>query len=456
MKMGKRFRLLTAGLSAAAVLTLSAAPAFAAGPAIPEDLKSACKNTFREDDAVAQIKGFQDVFGGSQLQIDGELSIQADASTQISASVSLAADRETLEQSLTGVISAGGLNIDFQESIDDTRLALAVPLLFQTPVSYDFTNDNIEGALAKYAAELTQANAAIRAAREQMLSGTLNADALKEAASAYTDTLMTKLSEISYTGIEGKDCQAGSATVSCDAFRTEVDGAYLSELADIALNTPTTEGGLSILQALNLFGAQVAAQGGTSDFSELETLPEQLAGIGSITYDYYYGGDFLREMDVTIKETPDAEGEMIQVCFAGETIPWHDTIISAPDGQTLELHAVTDGSATTYTVSENGAEAFSFSYDTVSGEYAIVSAGVEVLSGTLARTDAGVHFTAGLQGGSLDLTFSDKAEIQAIKGETIELTKATEEELQQIGEVLSMLGSMAEGSSAGAAADPAA
>ena len=67
-----------------------------------------------------------------------------------------------------------------------------------------------------------------------------------------------------------------------------------------------------------------------------------------------------------------------------------------------------------------------------------------------------MHFTAGLQGGSLDLTFSDKAEIQAIEGETIELTKAIEEELQQIGEVLSMLGSMAEGSSAGAAADPAA
>ena len=91
------------------------------------------------------------------------------------------------------------------------------------------------------------------------------------------------------------------------------------------------------------------------------------------------------------------------------------------------------------------------SYDTASGEYSVQMDDIPVISGTFGRSDSGIVFSGAAEGVDFSFNVSDKAEIKPIEGETIELTTATEEQMQSLMEIINALSG-----AAGGAASPAA
>lgn len=433
MFMKKYARLFTTAVTAA-VLALSAVPA-AAESSVPQEITDALKGTFVADEPIKTIRGFADVFKGDQLQFDADVNLGEEGSGKVSA----AFDKKSLNHSITGTISAGGVNIDFQESMDDTRLAIACPVILQTPVSYDFTNDSPTGALEQYSSYISMANQVIRTLRENASSGSLGA----KVSDSYTEAVLNKLNELTFTAIDGKDCTAGSATVACSGWQTTVSGEWLADLADTALNTPMQDNGLSCLDSLRQTGALISSLGGDYDISDIEQLPDQLRTIGEITLDCYCGDGVVREVDIT------AEGTAA-IKLTGETVPWHNIVVETGDVTIPFLTTTEEGTKTTYsTISEGSAMAVS--YDTASGEYSVQMDDIPVISGTFGRSDSGIVFSGAAEGVDFSFNVSDKAEIKPIEGETIELTTATEEQMQSLMEIINALSG-----AAGGAASPAA
>ena len=115
----------------------SAASAVAEAAQLPDELNKACENTFVADDVINSLKDLGSVFTDRQFGFDfnlsgGSSSAESSEASEpaVSASVSYAQDADAKNQSLTGTVSMSGVNIDFQEYLDEKHIVLSCPTFY--------------------------------------------------------------------------------------------------------------------------------------------------------------------------------------------------------------------------------------------------------------------------------------------------------------------------------------
>jgi len=431
----------------------SAASAVAEAAQLPDELNKACENTFVADDVINSLKDLGSVFTDRQFGFDfnlsgGSSSAESSEASEpaVSASVSYAQDADAKNQSLTGTVSMSGVNIDFQEYLDEKHIVLSCPTFLEKALSYDYTNDNPTGGLASYKDTLAQVNGAIRAVRDAVTSGSFTIS--NEYRKAVTDALN---GSNLWTDGGTKDVTVDGSAVSCTGYTMTLTGEQLSAVYKAAMDTPLSDGGMSMRELLSMFGsfAGAAVNSEASDItSQLEEAESQLGSVSAV-YTYYIDDKYVREIDVTMSQADSdsstesvesgADSTTMSILLTGKDVPWHEMTMSNGESTVLALSTAVDGSKTTYSFATEDGSAVTLSYDTASGAFALGDGSSTVLEGTFAKSDDGYKLNTAVEGYAIDLTFKKGAKVTPFDGETMELTTASEEELSSLMETLSSL-----------------
>ncbi|MDO4619123.1 MAG: hypothetical protein Q4B09_00730 [Lachnospiraceae bacterium] len=430
-------RTATTVVAAASLITSAAVPAFAATDANAELVSEAITNTFVPDEVAASYKVISDIVSDGVFSLAVNATQNgSDSSESFKIDAVYAQDYKAGEQSISGTASVGGVNIQFQEYLNDTMLAIACPVLMTIPVSYNYTNENITGALAGYADQLAMVNKAIRDVRDALGTGFDNFIKINP---EYTKQLEAVVADKEFTKIDSKELTAGSTTVNCDGYRLELTQADMSAIFDALLNGPLTENGMTIAQLASLADSYASSVSDEVNFSDIVTeLSSASAEIGDLSYDFYVGDGKLREYSVTGSFGEEEGTHTIHMLFEGDEYAWHNTTIKADDEVVVRLTTTEEGSNVTYTLATDYEDAVSFSINKESGDFTLAADG-ESINGKREVTDDSYAVVLNVEGVNFGYALSNNASVEKITGETLEVTTASEEELQStLGTLISM------------------
>ena len=379
---------------------------------------------------------------------------------EIAALLSLVLDPEAGAQSLDGTVDISGIQLDIAEYWDADKLMVAVPLINKV-LSYNYSSVPASGYLAENIGTdyIELVNSYLQTEYSTIFGGGNLFSSYEE---GIVDAFTTSLSSLSMTTVTKDDLTGMEITA---------DGAFMADLYDNVMAVQGDDGvafGDAIADYANSFAALAELTG--SDISDItDTVDaivnahDTIASMPAVTLDVYVNDASMpAEISLTI------EGSTLSLQFLGENeTSWTDIVLAVDDEAIAELTTTISDNGADVVLSADGTEYAAFSYamseDSMNIELSaegesvfaftvnadssysldIPSIGIPI-TGTI--LDNGLSFNIDdVLSGQITVDVADGGTAQMPEGDAVDLSTATEEELNEvISTVASLFGSSAE------------
>jgi hypothetical protein len=226
--------------------------------------------------------------------------------------------------------------------------------------------------------------------------------------------------------------------VAAEGYFTEITAEHLSDLWDKLKEVEITTS-MNVEEYLSQVLATQDMGGGSGVISSVEELEEMLASAPDIGLGFWLADDTCREVDVTVDE------ETLHMIFNGEEQPWRSISVQDDENEVASIETVDDGGVETLTITVNGEEQLSFTYDKASGDFALAlpeATGLGEITGRCYIEDGELEITVDeFMGISMELTEKIGGEVAEPEGEVLELNTASSETVQEMmGSLMSLMG----------------
>ena len=379
-----------------------------------EQIKAASEATFAPDELTGMYKEAVEFMQDGTYSVDAQLKVSGQDAT-----VNFDTDKGKL---CINIEAAGIKGLVY---MDEEKVTLQANQLGIDPLSYNYTSDKSDAADSYIGSSfgvdtLKQIDSVLK-----MAYSAANTD--KSSREEMEKQIDEKCETLEFEEIEAESIKVGGQDVKCGGYSTSVSGEFVAEMVDdVAEKTYGKSLSDLIAQIPNL--------------DSVDDPMQKIRELENIDLKFYLNDGKLAQ--VGVKTKLDDQDVDVTASFAGEDIPWYDTVlVNNQTGEEVTLKAHKDGSVTTYELTDGDGETGSISYDKDSGELTALSGDQTVLKGELKSNSEEVSFVLKETSGSpaeVSLKLNDVAAVaEAPEGKDV-LTMS-QEDFARIGTAISSL-----------------
>ena len=329
-------------------------------------IKKAAENAFVQDEMTEQLNEVKDIMGDGTYAVDGTFDVGGQK---------VKAEIDADQGDLSAKISAAGLGgtvymSDKTLTVDASALGLGI-------LSYDYSSDKADKADSYIGSMVGTQNLQAVDMLLKMFHAAASMD--EERREEIQDLIDEKCESLEYVELEREDQDINNSFYECDGYSTTVSGEFLAELLDDVSEK-------AFGKSLTDLSEELASLSGSAD--EATGVLAQLKEMDDIELAFYIDDDeMLRKID--IKAGTDSQNIDSTLTFAGEEIPWHETVFVDNNSDFyIDWNAKENGDATTYELIVFDYKRLSIEYGGGDLEFTLYNTnGDEFLGGTLENGD---------------------------------------------------------------------
>ena len=396
-----------------------------------EQIKAASEVTFASDEASDQLKA------GGEITRDGTYAIDATGSVS-GQNVKVDYDTDQGKTSIALTVAGFGGTV----YLDDTKITVEAPKLGLDAMSYDYTADKDEKSdsyIVKMAGAdtLKQVDSVIK-----MAYAACSSNRSQEEVQKLADE---KVGGLEYAVIEPETVKVGGSDVECGGFSTTVSGEFIADLLDEACEKMYGKSLTDLTEQLSSISAST---------SEAQNVLDKIREIRDIDVKFYIDDGKLVQLALkTAEESEEAEdsqdssGDSVQdidftASFAGEDIPWHDTVIvNNKSGETVTLKGVQDGDQISYELKSADSDTAALDYNLADGAFVFSHNGETKAKGKIETGDVMKISIDEISGQKIssETTISDNVDVKDAPEGARDVLTMTENDFSALASLISKM-----------------